>query len=66
MSNVPDFSDHNYQIVRELGHNRSGGRITYLATQTQIQQPVAIKQFQFARSGSAWSGYDTYDREIRV
>ena len=66
MSNVPDFSDHNYQIVRELGHNRSGGRITYLATQTPTQQPVAIKQFQFARSGSDWSGYDTYDREIQV
>ncbi|MDY6936540.1 MAG: serine/threonine-protein kinase [Cyanobacteriota bacterium] len=66
MSNLPDFSDHDYQIVRELGQNRSGGRITYLATQTPTQESVAIKQFQFARSGSDWSGYDSYDREIRV
>lgn len=66
MSDYPDFSEQNYRIERELGHNRAGGRVTYLATDTRIDQPVVIKQFQFARSGSTWSSYDTYDREIQL
>ena len=32
MSNHPNFSSYGYQISRELGRNREGGRITYLAT----------------------------------
>jgi serine/threonine protein kinase len=31
MSNFPDLSSHGFRVVRELGHNRSGGRVTYLA-----------------------------------
>lgn len=27
----PDFTDYHYQIHRELGRNREGGRISYLA-----------------------------------
>ena len=30
-NSFPDFLPQGYQIVRELGHNHSGGRITYLA-----------------------------------
>ncbi|MBD1805930.1 protein kinase [Microcoleus sp. FACHB-SPT15] len=31
MSNLPDFSRYGYQVIRELGHNHIGGRVTYLA-----------------------------------
>jgi len=31
MSNLPDFSRYGYQVIRELGHNHVGGRVTYLA-----------------------------------
>ncbi len=66
MSDFPDFSEQHYRVERELGHNRAGGRVTYLATDTRVNQPVVIKQFQFAKSGSTWSSYDTYDREIQL
>lgn len=66
MSNFPDLSIHGYQVVRELGHNRAGGRVTYLAVNLKTRQPVVIKQFQFAQSGVTWSGYDSYKREIQV
>jgi serine/threonine protein kinase len=66
MSDFPDFSDHHYQVKKELGHNRAGGRVTYLAVDTQTQQFVVIKQFQFAKSGSTWQNYDAYDREIQL
>jgi serine/threonine protein kinase len=55
-----------YQAIRELGHNRAGGRVTYLASDTTTGQPVVIKQFQFAQSGSSWSGFKTYEREIQM
>ena len=66
MSNFPDFSELGYQVIRELGHNYIGGRITYLATNTRIQQPVVVKQFQFAKFNSDWSGFKAYEREIQV
>jgi serine/threonine protein kinase len=34
MSDFPDFSSYGYQVSKELGSNRAGGRVTYLATQT--------------------------------
>lgn len=34
MSNFPDLSSHGFRVVRELGHNRTGGRVTYLAIPT--------------------------------
>lgn len=63
-----DFLDAqgHYQLERELGHNRAGGRVTYLAIDLRTQQHVVIKQFQFARSGSNWADYDTYDQEIQL
>lgn len=66
MNNFPNFSPHGYQIVRVLGHNRAGGRVTYLATSTSSQQRVVIKQFQFAQFDSSWADYDAYEREINV
>jgi len=55
-----------YQIEWELGHNRSGGRITYLATSTKSEQLVVIKQFQFAKVGASWSEYKAHEREIAL
>ncbi len=66
MSDFPDFSQLGYQVIQELGHNYTGGRVTYLATDTQTQQAVVIKQFQFAKFSSAWSGFKAYEREIEV
>lgn len=75
MTNSSDFSNsrhqgsrsrRRYQAIRELGHNRAGGRVTYLATDTTTGKPVVIKQFQFAQSGSSWSGFKAHEREIQV
>lgn len=65
MSNQ-DFSDRGYQVIRELGCNLAGGRVTYLASSTESQKQVAIKMFQFASSGASWAAYDAYQREIQV
>lgn len=64
--NFPDFSHYGYQVESELGKNLAGGRVTYLARDSKTSQPVVIKQFQFAKSASSWSGYDAYSREIQV
>jgi serine/threonine protein kinase len=66
MSNFPNFSSHGYRVNKELGSNRAGGRITYLATNLATLDEVVIKQFQFAISSSQWSDYDLYEREIQV
>jgi uncharacterized protein YjbI with pentapeptide repeats len=66
MSNYPDFSEYNYQVERELGQNSAGGRITYLATNIETQQSVAIKQFQFAQPVSSWQGYNAIESEIQL
>lgn len=57
-----------YKVVRELGHNREGGRITYLATDTSLNPPqeVVIKEFRFATSDANWSGFKAYQREIEI
>lgn len=46
MSNLPDFTQHGYQVQRVLGKNTLGGRITYQATDLTTEQNVVIKQFQ--------------------
>ncbi|MCT7982083.1 protein kinase [Laspinema sp. A4] len=78
MSNLPDFGEYGYQVIRELGHNLAGGRVTYLASRSKTAAPtsdvtpdpadlVAIKQFQFASTSDAgWAGYEAYQREIQV
>jgi serine/threonine protein kinase len=66
MSNFPDFSEHGYQIVEELGRNREGGRITWRAIQLETNKIVVLKQFCFATIGSSWSGFKACDREIEV
>ena len=55
----------NYRVLRELGRNREGGRITYLAECRSTQQMVVIKQFRFAQE-SSWQAFKTYEREIQI
>ncbi|MBD1882117.1 serine/threonine-protein kinase [Coleofasciculus sp. FACHB-T130] len=55
-----------YQTLRELGRNRAGGRITYLAKDNVTEQSVILKRFLFAQVGSEWSGFKAYEREIQV
>jgi serine/threonine protein kinase len=62
----PDFSEHGYQLVRELGRNREGGRITWLASNIETEKQVVLKQFCFAQAGSSWSGFEAHQREIRI
>ena len=60
MSSYPDFSYLHYQIIHELGRNREGGRISYLANCSDSSQQVVIKQFRFVQEGASWQGY-VYD-----
>ncbi|MDZ8138127.1 MAG: serine/threonine-protein kinase [Nostoc sp. DedQUE04] len=61
----PDFSEHGYQVLRELGRNREGGRITWLASKVNTGEQVVIKQFCFAQAGSSWSGFRACEQEIQ-
>jgi serine/threonine protein kinase len=66
MIQYPDFTPYNYQIIRELGRNREGGRISYLAKSLDSAQQVAIKQFRFAEEGTSWQGFKAHEREIAI
>ncbi len=66
MSIYPDFQAQGYDVIRELGRNREGGRITWLATNLNTKQPEVIKQFCFAQAGASWSGSEAHAREIQV
>ncbi|MBD2090410.1 serine/threonine protein kinase [Microcoleus sp. FACHB-1515] len=62
----PNFTRYGYRISQELGANRAGGRVTYLATDIETLKKVVIKQFQFASTQANWSGFDAHKREIEV
>lgn len=66
MSDFPNLTSYGYHLEQEIGHNRSGGRVTYLANDIENPQLVVIKQFQFAQFGSTWSGYQSYEQEIKL
>ncbi|MEG4033001.1 serine/threonine-protein kinase [Microcoleus sp. Pol12B5] len=66
MDAFPDFSNYGYQVTRQLGHNRAGGRVTYLATEINTQRSVAVKQFQFAQTGANWAQYQACEQEIKI
>jgi serine/threonine protein kinase len=62
----PDFTDYHYQIHRELGRNREGGRISYLAERLDCpDELVVIKQFRFVQTDANWQGFKAYEREIQ-
>ncbi|WP_427160310.1 serine/threonine protein kinase [Aliinostoc sp. HNIBRCY26] len=62
----PDFSALGYQVIRELGHNQQGGRITYLAHVRNSPQQVVIKEFSLAHVGVDWLGITAYERELQI
>jgi serine/threonine protein kinase len=64
--NYPDFSPQGYEVIRELGRNREGGRIAWLASNFNTGQQVVVKQFCFAQVGSNWSAFKEHEREIQV
>lgn len=64
--NYPNFSPQGYEVISELGRNREGGRIAWLATDLKTNQQVVIKQFCFAQVGSDWSAFKEHEREIQV
>lgn len=66
MKHFPDFSAHSYQIIREIGRNREGGRITWQAVQQTTDHTVILKQFCFAQVGSDWSAFSTHQQELKV
>ncbi|MDY6806674.1 MAG: serine/threonine-protein kinase [Cyanobacteriota bacterium] len=66
MTDYPDFCPNGFLITKELGRNSIGGRVTYLARETNTQQQVVIKQFQFAKMGATWAEYDAYSQEIAM
>ncbi|WP_193196731.1 serine/threonine protein kinase [Nostoc sp. MG11] len=65
-SHHPNFSQLGYQVIRELGRNREGGRITYLANALNCNHQVVIKEFQFTSAGTDLSGVKAYEREIEI
>ncbi|WP_138501290.1 serine/threonine protein kinase [Nostoc sp. PA-18-2419] len=66
LSHHPDFSKQGYQVIRELGRNTQGGRVTYLAKVLNSNQQVVIKEFCFANVSADWSGVKAYEREIEI
>jgi serine/threonine protein kinase len=64
--NFPDFTNEGYTIQTLLGHNLTGGRVTYKANILETQEKVVIKQFQFAQIGATWSGFTAFEREIEL
>lgn len=66
MSYSPEFARHGYQIDRELGCNRLGGRLTYQGTHLETGKSVVIKQFQFSTRDSSWAEFDAYEQEIQM
>ncbi len=73
MNSKPDYSEHGYNIIQELGRNREGGRITWLASaiasltlRYATDKQVVIKQYSFAQIDSNWSGFNAHQREIEI
>lgn len=66
LSHHPDLSQQGYQVISELGRNREGGRITYLANVLNSNQQVVIKEFCFASDSASWSGVKACEREIEI
>jgi serine/threonine protein kinase len=66
LSTYPDFTDCQYRVQRELGRNREGGRISYLAQRLSDENElVVIKQFRFVQTDANWQGFKAYEREIQ-
>ena len=64
MNNYPDLSDNDYQIIRELGRNREGGRVSYLAKKISNDEQVVVKQFRFFCADTTWQEFKIYETEV--
>ena len=64
MKNYPNLTQNGYEISRELGRNREGGRVSYLATKISTHELVVIKQFRFFCADASWQGFKVYEREV--
>ena len=64
--NLPNFSEYGYELIKVMGRNRQGGRITYLAQDINRQCPVIIKHFQFMNQANPWWGLETLEKEIEL
>lgn len=65
-NHYPDFSAFGYQVIRELGRNSEGGRITYLTYHIHSQKKVVIKEFCYANTTADWYGVKAYERETEL
>ncbi len=66
MIELPDFSSAGYKLIKIIGQNHHGGRVTYLAEDLKQQRKVAIKQFQFAQGYLSWTIRDSLTREAKI
>ena len=66
MIELPNFSNAGYKLIKILGQNHHGGRVTYLAEDLKSQRKVAIKQFQFTKSSLSWTIKDSLTREAKI
>ncbi|BAY63071.1 serine/threonine protein kinase [Calothrix brevissima NIES-22] len=62
----PDFPQHGYQVLQELGRNREAGRTIYLAQTIKTNQKVVIKEFRLTHAIPDLSGVKAYEREIQI
>ena len=66
MIELPDFSNAGYKLIKIIGQNHHGGRVTYLAEDLKQQKKVAIKQFQFTQGSLSWTMKDSLTREANI
>lgn len=66
MIELPDFSSAGYKLIKIIGQNHHGGRVTYLAEDLKQSRKVAIKQFQFTPASLSWSIKDSLTREVKI
>lgn len=66
MSQHRDLSPYGYDVIRRLGQNVQGGRVTYLARSLEDETLVVVKTFSFAREDADWAGFKGHQREIEL
>ncbi len=65
-ANFPDFTDYGYQLIKVMGRNRHGGRVTYLGQDIDRQCRVVIKHFELVSTSTPWWGLETLEQEIKL
>lgn len=64
--NLPNFTEYGYELIKVIGRNRQGGRITYVAKDINRDCQVIIKHFQFISEANPWWGLETLEQEIEL